>query len=132
MPRNGSGTMSIVSSFSPNTAISSANVNGNFSDIASEITGSLPRDGQAAMTGQFKAANGTASLPGIAFGSDTDTGFFRKSGNIIGISIGGVEVATLDLNGLVDSSGVRVRGLPTGFWGQHFDTVAPDGWVRMN
>lgn len=96
MARNGSGTMSVVNTFTPATTIESAAVNANFTDFASEVTNSLPRDGQAAMTGQLKAANGTVSLPGITFGSDPDTGFYRKSSNTIGVVVGGVEVAVID------------------------------------
>lgn len=110
MPRNGSGSMSIPNSFSSGTTISSSAVNANFTDIATEITGSLPRDGQAAMTGQLKASSGSAASPGMAFSADTDTGFFRKGSNSIGVSVGGVEVAefasgTLTITGTISFTG---------------------------
>ena len=94
MSRNGSGTMSIPNSFSSGTTISSSAVNANFSDIATEITGSLPRDGQASMTGQLKASSGSAAAPGLTFGADPDTGLFRKAGDTLGIAAGGTEVAS--------------------------------------
>lgn len=81
-------------SFSSGTTISSSSVNANFTDISSEITNSLPRDGQAAMTGQLKSSSGSASAPGVTFGADLDTGLFRKAENTLGISAGGTEVAS--------------------------------------
>lgn len=127
MPRNGSGTMSTPNSFSSGATISSSAMNANFTDVASEITNSLPRDGQAAMTGQFKAASGTAAAPGIAFGSDTDTGLYRKAGNEIGISAGGTEVGAFTSKGLTG-----LAGIPTGVMMPYGATTAPSGWVRVN
>ena len=133
MPRNGSGTASIPNAFSSGTSIASSPMNANFTDIASELTNSLPRDGQAGMTGAFKAASGTAGAPGISFDSDTDTGFYRSSGNTIGIAAGGVAVGSIGTSGLSDANGVVVVGLPTGLgplpWSA---TTAPTGWVRCN
>ncbi len=131
MPRNGSGTHSIPNSFSSGTTISSSSMNANFTDIATEVTNSLPRDGQAGMTGQFKAASGTSSLPGMAFSSDTDTGFYHKASNTIGVSAGGTEVGTIDSNGFSTSLGVLVP-IPTGVILPYGATTSPTGWVRCN
>jgi hypothetical protein len=100
MARNGSGTMSIVNSFSSNTTIESAKVNQNFSDIGSEITGSLPRNGEAGMTGQFKSADGTSSAPGITFSSDPDTGIYRTGPNAFAMSAAGTAVVAVGTSGL--------------------------------
>lgn len=132
MPRNGSGTHSIPNSFSSGTTISSSAVNANFTDVATEITNSLPRDGQAAMTGQLKAAAGSTSAPGITFGSDTDTGFYRKSANTIGIVAGGAEVGTISETGQTDLNGVAVVGMPVGDMMMYGATTAPSGWLRCN
>lgn len=132
MPRNGSGTHSIPNTFSAGAEIQSGPVNANFSDVASEITGSLPRDGQAGMTGQLKAASGSASAPGLSFGSDTDTGFYRKAGDTIGIVAGGTEVATIGTSGLTDANSNVVTGIPTGSMMMFGATTAPTGWVRLN
>jgi microcystin-dependent protein len=131
MPRNGSGTHSIPNSFSSGSTISSSAMNANFTDIATEMTNSLPRDGQASMTGQFKAASGTSALPGVAFGSDTDTGFYRKASNTIGVSAGGTEVGTIDSNGFNTTLGVLVP-IPTGVILPYGATTSPTGWVRCN
>ena len=131
MPRNGSGTHSIPNSFSSGSTISSSAMNANFTDIATEMTNSLPRDGQAGMTGQFTAASGTSSLPGVAFGSDTDTGFYRKASNTIGVSAGGTEVGTIDSNGFNSALGLLVP-IPTGVILPYGATTSPTGWVRCN
>lgn len=119
MPRNGSGTMSIPTSFSSGTTISSSATNANNSDIASEITNSLPRDGQAAMTGQLKAATGSAAAPSITFGSDTDTGLYRHSSGKIGMASDGASLGYLS-------------AIPTGVILPYGATTAPTGWVRGN
>lgn len=124
--------MAVVNSFSSGTTISSSAVNANFTDIASEITGSLPRDGQAAMTGQLKAASGTVAAPGIAFSSDTDTGFYRKAGGTIGVVADGSEVATISTSGITDANSIVLTGIPTGCMMMYGATAAPTGWVRVN
>lgn len=129
MPRNGSGTMSVANSFSSGSTISSSAMNANFTDIATEITGSLPRDGQAAMTGQFKGASGTVALPGISFSSDTDTGFYRKSANTIGVVAGGAEVGSIDADGFKDADGINVQ-FPAGTAMLFVQTTAPTGWTK--
>lgn len=132
MPRNGSGTMSVPNSFSSGTTISSSAVNSNFSDFATEVTNSLPRDGQAAMTGQLKAAAGTASAPGLTFGGDPNTGFYSKSADAIGITAGGAEVASITSSGLVDANSFTIIGMPTGAMLMYGATTAPTGWTRCN
>lgn len=104
-------------------------MNANFTDIATEITGSLPRDGQAAMTGQFKAASGTVYVPGMSFGSDTDTGFYRKSANTIGVVAGGAEVGSIDADGFKDADGVNLQ-FPAGTAMLFVQTTAPTGWTK--
>jgi hypothetical protein len=95
MPRNGSGTASIPNSLVNGTTVDVGPLNANFSDIAAELTNSLPIDGQAGMTGQLKAANGSVNAPGITFTSDLDTGFYRIGGDNIGFSIGGTKLLDL-------------------------------------
>jgi microcystin-dependent protein len=130
--RNGSGTMSVVNTFTSGTTISSSQMNANLSDIASEITGSLPRNGEAAMTGQMKASNGTAALPSITFGSDTDTGVYRSAANTVAISAAGALVATFSASGIGDASGNLIIAEPTGVMKAYVGTTAPTGYVRAN
>lgn len=129
MPRNGSGTMSVANSFSSGTTISSSAMNSNFTDIATEITGSLPRDGQAGMTGQLKAASGTVAVPGLSFSSDTDTGFYRKTANTIGVVAGGAEVGSIDAEGFKNAAGVNLQ-FPAGTAMLFVQTTAPTGWTK--
>jgi hypothetical protein len=51
-------------------------------------------------TFDWKAPDGTAALPGIAFSADTDTGFLRPGANQIGASTGGVQRWLLSTTGL--------------------------------
>jgi microcystin-dependent protein len=113
MARNGSGTMTILHSFSSGATISSSQVNANNTDIASEITGSLPRNGEAAMTGQMKAASGTVALPGIAFSADTDCGFYRVGADNVGLSLAGAKVLDMATTGLAVTGTLSATGAST-------------------
>lgn len=109
MPRNGSGTYSLPQPpFVAGTVISSAAVNSDFSDIATALTGSLPRDGQAGMQGQFKATDGSSASPSITFTSETTTGFHRAGSGIIGVTLVGTELGTFTSAGW--SGGVSGKG----------------------
>lgn len=107
--------MSISNSFSSGSTIASSAVNANFTDVASEITGSLARNGESAMTGQFKAASGTVLLPGVAFSSDTDCGLYRIGADNVGLALAGakvLDVATtgLAVTGTLSSTGAMTSG----------------------
>lgn len=129
MARNGTGTMAVINSFSANTTIESAKINANFSDFASEITGSLPRDGQAGMTGQMKAASGTAAAPGVTFSSGTSSGLYLIGAAEIGASAGGTKVATLDSTGWKNASGNKYDAFPSGTKLLFYSNTAPTGWT---
>lgn len=128
MPRNGTGTYSLPQPpFVAGTVISSAAVNSDFSDIAIALTGSLPRDGQAGMTGAFKAADGSSIAPSITFSNQTNTGFFRPADDEIGIIIDGVELGTFS------SSGLNVpvtSGVPIGAGMDYFGSTIPTTWYQ--
>lgn len=100
MPRNGSGSMAVVNTFSPSTTISSSQMNANLSDIGDEITNSLALDGQSTMTGVLKLANGSASAPSWTFGSDTNSGGYRIGADNIGIAVNGAKVLDIATTGL--------------------------------
>lgn len=128
MPRNGTGTYSLPQPpFVAGTVISSAAVNSDLSDIAIALTGSLPRDGQAGMTGAFKAADGSSIAPSITFSNQTNTGFFRPADDEIGIIIDGVELGTFS------SSGLNVpvtSGVPIGAGMDYFGSTIPTTWYQ--
>lgn len=95
MPRNGSGSYSLPQSpFVAGTTISSASVNSDLSDIATALTGSLPRDGQAGMSGQLKVPDGSVLAPALSFNNESNTGFVRSATNTVGLVVGGVQIAT--------------------------------------
>jgi hypothetical protein len=123
--------MTVSNSFSSGTTISSSQVNANFTDVAAEITGSLPTNGEKAMSGQMKAASGTVAAPGITFGSDLDCGFYRIGADNVGFAIGGTKI--LDIS----STGVSVTGqvtttngpIPSGTKMLFYADSAPTGWT---
>ena len=133
MARNGSGTMSVVNSFSSGTTISSAEMNANFTDFASEVTNSLPRDGQAAMTGQLKITAGTAAAPAAVFSTDTDTGFYRVAANELGVAVGGAHAGKFTSSGFVGAAetaaGEVYDALPAGTEMLFYQSTAPAGWT---
>jgi microcystin-dependent protein len=131
LPRNGSGTYSVPTTYTSGQTITAAVVNSNFSDVGSELTNSVARDGQTTMTGPLKAANGTAAAPAVTFAADTDTGIYRKSANTIGVACGGSEVAAISSSGIELSSGF-VTVMPPGAMMPYVGTSAPTGWVRAN
>ncbi len=136
MPRNGSGTASIPNSFTPSTTISSAAVNGNFSDIADMLTGSVAADGQTTITAPLKGANGSASAPAYGFASDGNTGMYRKGADQLGFATGGTERAYFDTNGfLVLAVGAKVGSdtvdkFPSGTRMPFQQTTPPSGWTK--
>jgi hypothetical protein len=146
MARNGSGTMSILNSFSSGTTISSTAMNANNTDIASEITGSLPRNGEAAMTGQLKSASGSVAAPGVTFSADLDCGYYRIGADNIGFSIGGVKLwdlgsaaatltgtltaTTVAASSAMTKGGVSVEAFASGTVMLFAQTSAPTGWTK--
>jgi hypothetical protein len=91
-----SGTFSIVNSFTPSTTILSSAVNANFTDIATGLTSVLTLDGANTMTGQVKAADGSVSAPGVSFGADLNTGFYRAGSDEIRAATGGTDAMKWD------------------------------------
>lgn len=125
MPRNGSGVMSIPTTFVANTPALAADVNTNFTDVATALTGSLALDGQSVMTGQFKAADGSAAAPGVTFSSDLDTGIYRKGSNNGAATAGGAIVWEWNTSGITLASG-KTLTLPSGAGG-----FVPSGGIIM-
>lgn len=148
MPRNGSGVASIVNTFTPLTTANANDVNDNFTDVATMITDSLPRDGQAGMTGPLLAISGTVGEPGISWNADPDTGIRRPAGDQMALVCGGADVATASSTGLsvntaptvgdnltnktyVDAQVSAIR-MPAGSVTMHAANTAPTGWLECN
>jgi microcystin-dependent protein len=131
MPRNGSGTYTVPITYTPNTLASAADVNSNFTDVATAMTGSLPRDGQAGMSGQMKLADGALASPGLTFDADQDTGIRRSAANTIRIVCGGVDILEISAAGLSALAGaITVNGtVPIGAGMDYWGTSAPSLWL---
>jgi hypothetical protein len=134
--------MSIPTTFVANTPALAADVNTNFTDVATALTGSLALDGQSAMTGQFKAADGSITAPGMAFGSDLNTGFYRSASGVIRGTCDGTNSFTLTaagatVTGVLTATSLSVSGfglVPAGVICMWSGTVAtiPAGWLLCN
>lgn len=136
MPRNGSGSYTLPQSpFEPQTTISSAAVNSNFTDLAAAITASIAADGQTPITAPLKLPSGTAAAPALTFSADQTTGIYYPGARQIGFAAGGVAgfiVNTANAgagqNGgiLTYPSGAIVQ--PVGVIHDFAGSVAPAGW----
>lgn len=62
------------------------------------LSGTLGVTGNTTLSGQLLNSDGTASLPGISFSSDTNTGFYRISADKIGIATNGQRVGEIGTN----------------------------------
>lgn len=111
MARSGSGTYTLVDTLANATTGDADEVNTILQDIATELTNSVATDGQTTMTGPLKLPNGSASLPAMTFGSDTDNGFYRIGANSYGAAVGGSLLATYSSAGITLASGAFVGNL---------------------
>ncbi len=138
MPRNGSGSYSLPeAAFIPNTAISSAAMNSDLSDIGDALTGSLARDGQGGMTAVLPLAN-----TGFTYLTDPNTGMRRTAADTQAIGCGGVDVITATSTGASVTGTLAVSGaftvggsplLPIGLGPLPWSgTAAPAKWVLAN
>lgn len=132
MARNSSGTYSLPAGnpVVSGTTISSTWANNTETDIASEITNSLDRQGRGAMSAPLQLSDGTVLAPGLTFGSDGDTGIYRIGANDLAITAGNTKVLELTSTtvtapvGLVitqttvNAAGVTIKGNGTGTGGQ--------------
>jgi hypothetical protein len=94
MARNGSGTAIppvSVNPVAPGTVITSNWANTTITDTYNELTNSLPRDGQAPMLAPLKVIDGSNTIPGVAFNSESATGLYRPSSGNLAITVAGVE-----------------------------------------
>ncbi len=123
MPRDSSGVFTLVDGYLAVTGetIQPSQHNPPLEDIASALTGSLPRNGSAPMLAPLKMVDGSAAAPALTFNAQTGTGIFRTT-NGLGIAVGGVLVAEFGAAGLLASTPV---GGGMDYWGD----TAPAGWI---
>ena len=94
MSRNSSGTYSLPAGnpVVSGTTVEASWANETLSDIATSLTNSLDRGGKGGMTASLKLADGTVSVPGMAFNNETNTGFYRASAGAPRLAILGTDV----------------------------------------
>lgn len=126
--RNGSGTYNVPNTFAPGGVISSAKENANFTDIGNEITNSLPRDGQAGMTGPMRAIDGTTAQPSISFNNETGTGFRRAASGDMRLVISGVDILQFTSMGMTILAGTN-SFVPVGTILDFAAASAPSGFL---
>lgn len=137
--RDGSGTYTNPYSFTSGTTISSSQMNSNFSEIATALTGSIPRDGQAAPTANIPwggfAITGAGNITGTAFipsGSSAPTnGLYLPAANTPGIAVNSAGEVQLTATALspVASDG-NALGTASLMWGDLF--LASGGVINFN
>lgn len=109
MPRSPTGVYTLpVAPFTAGTVIKSADVNSDFSDIASALTQSLATTGVTPMTGPIKAFGGSQSFPGYAFAAALSTGFFLSNPNEISWVAAGVVGAVFGASTTVTWNGQQI------------------------
>jgi microcystin-dependent protein len=72
-------------------------------DLGEAMTGRLPKNGSAPMTGPLRVVDGGAAQPSITFASNITAGFYKTDGGI-GVTIGGTKVAEFT------SAGIKAGG----------------------
>jgi Chaperone of endosialidase len=109
MPRNGSGTFTLVTGnpVVSGTIIESTWANNTLADIADSITNSLARNGEGGMTAPLRLVDGTVSVPGLAFANETGSGLYRAAAGDIGLSVLGSRILR------VQAAGATVTGTLT-------------------
>lgn len=104
-------SVTVPNTFTPSTTISSSQANANFSAMAAGIVASMGLAGADTMTGQLKAASGSAAAPGMTFGADLDIGLYRRGSNELGFATNGTLAGYFDasqklwLEGALDLAG---------------------------
>src|SRR5882724_8627207 len=80
------------------TVISSGWANTTMSDIATALTGSLPTDGSASMTGPVKLTDGAVNAPALTWGSETTSGWYKIGANSFGFSVAATLALSVNAN----------------------------------
>jgi len=112
MSRNGSGTYTLPSGnpVVSGTLIESSWANTTLSDLASAMTDSLSRSGQGGMTAALRLYDGTSTVPGLAWGSETTTGWYRAGAGDMRLVVTGSEVMKYLASGVSITGTLAVTG----------------------
>lgn len=110
--RNSTGTYSLPSG-NPvvnGTLITPTWANGTLSDIGTELTSSLDRNGRGAMLAPLKCVDGTVAAPGLTFGNEPGTGLYRIGSSNPAISVSGVKRQEWTSTGTAINGALNVSG----------------------
>jgi hypothetical protein len=107
MARDASGNYTLPSSnpVVTLTTIASAWANGTFSDVASELTNSLDRNGRGGMLAALKVYVGSSAAPGLSWDSETNSGLYRIGSGSFGLSVAATRVGGYDSSGWNQTDG---------------------------
>jgi len=102
MSRDASGNYTLpLSPVVTGTTIEASWANSSLNDIASALTDSLSRSGDGAMSVQFKSVDGTKTVPGMGFNSESTSGLYRASAGDVRVSVLNTDIARFhSTNGL--------------------------------
>jgi hypothetical protein len=136
MSRSASGAYALPVAYNPVvtlTKIQSAWANTTLADIAQELTNSLDRNGRGAMLAPLQLFNGTISAPGLTWGSETTSGWYRAAAGDFRYAMASVDVAQITADGYkaYDAAGgtayrVGFRELPQNSQSAAYTLVAGD------
>lgn len=71
------------------------------SDVATALTGSVPTDGSASMTGALRLVDGAVGTPGLTWATETTSGWYRIGAGDFGFSIASNKILEITANGLL-------------------------------
>ena len=102
MPRNSTGKYFLPAGnpVANGELITAKWANDTLSDIATAISDSLDRSGLGGLKSTLGVADGTQNKPGVNFTNEANTGLYRPSQNILGVSVGGVNVFNVAQTGI--------------------------------
>lgn len=106
MPRNGAGVYSLpagTDDFQPNTVIESSVMDSLTADLKAALNTAWPVSlggTGGTSTAAWTVPHGTASLPGLAFIGDTNTGLYWIASDNIGVAANGNKVLDIGVGGL--------------------------------
>ena len=119
-----SGTLGVIG----NIAVNTNKFNVTASSGNTTVAGTLGVTGNTTLSGQLLNSDGTASLPGISFSSDTNTGIFRSASDQIDSVTGGVSRSRISSTGQQSSTIPDLSGSNTTLYNEYKCRA----WVNFN
>lgn len=115
MPRNSSGTYSLPAGnpVVSGEIIASSWANSTMGDIADSITNSLARNGNGGMTAALRIVDGTQTVPGVGFVTETNSGIFRESAGNVFLVVLGNKIFRLQSTGVSVTGAAAISGNAT-------------------